>query len=57
MTPPSAPSAAGNTGIYELTPLKRYFRRRCRDNATSGLDAGLDCVGSCLGLMLAVAGG
>ena len=40
-------------GIYELTPLKRYFRRRCRDSAASGLDAGFDCVGSCLGLMLA----
>jgi predicted metal-binding membrane protein len=40
-------------GIYELTPLKRYFRRRCRESPASGLDAGLDCVGSCLGLMLA----
>jgi predicted metal-binding membrane protein len=40
-------------GIYELTPLKRYFRRRCRDSAASGLDVGFDCVGSCLGLMLA----
>jgi predicted metal-binding membrane protein len=40
-------------GIYELTPLKRYFRRRCRDSAASGLDVGFDCVGSCLALMLA----
>jgi predicted metal-binding membrane protein len=40
-------------GIYELTPLKRYFRRRCRITAASGLDVGFDCVGSCLGLMLA----
>jgi predicted metal-binding membrane protein len=40
-------------GIYELTPLKRYFRRRCRDSTASGLDTGLDCVGSCLPLMLA----
>jgi hypothetical protein len=40
-------------GIYELTPLKRYFRRRCRDSAACGLDVGFDCVGSCLGLMLA----
>jgi len=40
-------------GIYELTPLKRYFRRRCRDSTGCGLDAGFDCVGSCLGLMLA----
>jgi predicted metal-binding membrane protein len=54
---PHGSSAPGTTviiaGIYELTPLKRYFRRRCRQSATSGLDAGLDCVGSCLGLMLA----
>jgi predicted metal-binding membrane protein len=40
-------------GVYELTPLKRYFRRRCRDSAGCGLDAGFDCVGSCLALMLA----
>ena len=40
-------------GVYELTPLKRYFRRRCRESAAPGLDAGFDCVGSCLGLMLA----
>jgi predicted metal-binding membrane protein len=40
-------------GIYELTPLKRYFRRRCRQSTGCGLDVGFDCVGSCLGLMLA----
>ena len=40
-------------GIYELSPLKRYFRRRCRRSTASGLDVGFDCVGSCLGLMLA----
>lgn len=39
-------------GIYELTPLKRHLRVRCRDHTTSGLDLGLHCVGSCLGLML-----
>jgi predicted metal-binding membrane protein len=39
-------------GIYELSPLKRYFRRRCRHSAASGLDVGFDCVGSCLPLML-----
>ena len=49
-TPATTVSAAG---LYELTPLKRYFRRRCRDSAASGLDVGFDCVGSCLGLMLA----
>jgi len=39
-------------GIYELTPLKRYFRRRCRDTVRSGIEFGLCCVGSCIGLML-----
>lgn len=28
-------------GLYELAPLKRYFRRRCRDGAGSGLAYGL----------------
>ena len=39
-------------GVYELTPLKRYFRRRCRDNVRSGFEFGRCCVGSSLGLML-----
>ena len=39
-------------GIYELTPLKRYFRRRCRETVRSGIEFGLCCVGSCIGLML-----
>ena len=39
-------------GIYELTPLKRYFRRRCREPVRSGVEFGLCCVGSCIGLML-----
>lgn len=39
-------------GIYELTPLKRYFRRRCRETVRSGVEFGLCCVGSCIGLML-----
>jgi predicted metal-binding membrane protein len=38
-------------GIYELTPLKRYFRRACREKAQSGYEFGLNCVGSCIGLM------
>ena len=47
-----APGAgAGAAGIYELTPLKRHLRERC-EHVTSGLDLGLYCVGSCLGLML-----
>jgi predicted metal-binding membrane protein len=39
-------------GIYELTPLKRHFRRRCSENFPSGLDFGLCCVGSSIGLMV-----
>ena len=38
-------------GGYELTPLKRYFRRRCRQCVRSGLAFGLHCVGSSIGLM------
>lgn len=39
-------------GVYELTPVKRYFRRRCRDSARSGFGFGLCCAGSSIGLML-----
>lgn len=39
-------------GIYELTPLKRHFRRGCRQTARSGFEFGLCCVGSSIGLML-----
>jgi len=39
-------------GLYELTPLKQYFRRRCRESAGSGFEYGLCCVGSSIGLML-----
>jgi predicted metal-binding membrane protein len=39
-------------GFYELTPLKRRFRRRCRENVRSGVRFGLSCVGSSLGLMV-----
>jgi predicted metal-binding membrane protein len=38
-------------GAYELTPLKRRFRRRCRDSAGSGFGFGLCCAGSSAGLM------
>ena len=38
-------------GVYELTPVKRQFRQRCRENADSGLGYGLCCVGSGIGLM------
>jgi predicted metal-binding membrane protein len=39
-------------GVYELTPLKRHFRLRCREGVRSGLGFGLNCVGSSVGLML-----
>src|SRR5215469_5318535 len=38
-------------GVYELTPVKRHYRRRCREEAGSGLAFGLCCVGSSIGLM------
>jgi predicted metal-binding membrane protein len=39
-------------GCYELTPFKRTCRRRCREGSRSGLQFGLCCVGSSIGLML-----
>ena len=39
-------------GIYELTPVKRYFRRRCRETVRSGIEFGMCCAGSCVGLVL-----
>jgi predicted metal-binding membrane protein len=53
---PHGTTAAGvmtiAAGVYELTPLKQHFRRRCRASARSGLGFGVNCVGSSLGLML-----
>jgi predicted metal-binding membrane protein len=39
-------------GVYEFTPLKHHFRRRCHESVRSGLQFGLYCVGSSIGLML-----
>jgi predicted metal-binding membrane protein len=39
-------------GVYELTPLKRGFRRRCRESVRSGFEFGIYCVGSSIGLMV-----
>jgi predicted metal-binding membrane protein len=39
-------------GVYELTPLKQRFRRRCRESVRSGFGFGVYCVGSSIGLML-----
>jgi len=38
-------------GVYELTPIKRRARTRCRDRIDSGFGFGLECVGSSVGLM------
>jgi predicted metal-binding membrane protein len=52
---PHGPLAAGGVviaaGVYELTPVKRHFRRRCREQVSSGLGLGLCCAGSGIGLM------
>jgi predicted metal-binding membrane protein len=39
-------------GVYELTPLKALFRRRCRDNGISGFTFGVNCLGANIALML-----
>jgi predicted metal-binding membrane protein len=39
-------------GVYELTRLKGYCRKLCRESVRSGWDFGLYCVGSSIGLML-----
>jgi predicted metal-binding membrane protein len=53
---PHGPVAAGvvaiAAGVYEFTPLKQHFRRRCRESVRSGFEFGLYCVGSSIGLML-----
>jgi len=43
-------------GLYELTPVKAAFRRRCHERSRSGARFGVACVGSSLGLMLILAG-
>ena len=39
-------------GVYEFTPLKQHFRRRCQESTGSGLGYGLCCLGSSIGLMV-----
>ena len=48
----AAGAVAIAAGVYELTPLKRHFRRLCREKARSGFEFGLCCIGSSIGLML-----
>jgi predicted metal-binding membrane protein len=48
----AAGAVAIAAGAYEFTPLKRHFRRRCRESVRSGIEFGLCCVGSSIGLML-----
>jgi predicted metal-binding membrane protein len=38
-------------GVYELTPVKRRARTRCRERVDSVFGFGLECVGSSIGLM------
>jgi len=53
---PHSSTAAGAiviaAGVYELTPVKQHFRRRCRESVGSGFEFGLCCAGSSIGLML-----
>jgi predicted metal-binding membrane protein len=48
----AAGAVAISAGVYEFTPLKRHFRRRCRESVGSGIEFGLYCLGSSIGLML-----
>jgi predicted metal-binding membrane protein len=56
---PHGTSVAGGVvlaaGVYELTPVKRHWRRRCRESVDSGFGFGADCVGSSVGLMAMMA--
>ena len=49
---PAAGAVVIAAAIYEGTPLKRHFRRRCRAPTGSGFTFGLCCAGSSLGPML-----
>ncbi len=48
----AAGAVAIAAGLYELTPLKQHFRRRCQESVRSGFEYALCCVGSSIGLML-----
>jgi predicted metal-binding membrane protein len=38
-------------GVYEFTPLKQYFCRRCHQEVDTGFEYALYCIGSTVGLM------
>jgi predicted metal-binding membrane protein len=46
----AAGAVAIAAGVYELTPVKQGFRRRCRESVRSGFEFGLYCFGSSIGL-------
>jgi predicted metal-binding membrane protein len=52
---PHGPVAAGvvviAAGLYEFTPFKQHFSRRCREAVTTGFGYGLYCIGCTIGLM------
>lgn len=53
--PPGAAASGAlliGAGVYELTPLKREFRRRCRERVRAGARFGAFCFGSSIGLMV-----
>ncbi len=53
--PPAAVTAGAlviGAGLYELTPLKRACRVRCRERVSSGSRFAGYCFGSSIGLML-----
>ena len=47
----TAGAVTAAAGLYELTPLKRRCRERCRQDTRSGLSLGVHCIGASLGLM------
>jgi predicted metal-binding membrane protein len=38
-------------GVYEFTPFKQYFCRRCHQEVDTGFEYALYCIGSTIGLM------
>ena len=56
---PHGTSVAGGVvlaaGFYELAPVKRYWRQRCRESVDSGFVFGAYYVGSSVGLMAMMA--